>query len=616
MNIEKEAGNMTPKDFIEELKDYADIADASYAMLHYIDENEQIDFFLDKLKSENPNKDIKPPARWIYADGIKLGYEVETLTEIAKKNNRQEGQPTAYALAIEARFSQNIKILKPSENDFVKIDNTIQNFINREKKDLNVADQTLLVATTKEKQQQDKELTYHLSPRTKYFTSRFKLLHHQPNTSISGYSHTLFKDTQAKDINDAYILSFRGTETRVAEIFKDILTDGFIAIGVAIPQIISLVQFKNEVLKTIQKDIGDSTYQLNVVGHSLGGHLAQIFCFCHKTEAIHKLYTYNAPGFGGIPANLLNIAIRMIRLVGKLITKCAKKLFNLLGFTRKIIDKCIHTCNPEDSLENYIEYADTLKQEIGEEEIENLAKKAKELSKTHTNIEVHHIETIKKPLPTEESFSKESRQTLEPSISVISDLGYKYGLNIIDKLDYKNTQRLHLLYVGELETSYITTSHFLESILQIVYFYHYLLQSPSNQSKKQLNESIEKTLDYLNSYSRLLMELVYGNKLIKYITTITKTNSSDNYLSVYQREILYIFIRNPKKMKQQYEYSFNGKNETIQIGDIGDIGEKMQQDEVIKEVIIKNNIINTFLLLLALEIYTKIIDKNDMECLL
>lgn len=601
---------MTPKDFIEELKDYADIADASYAMLHYIDENEVLDANLDTMKANNPNPNIKPPARWIYADGIKLGYEVETLTEIAEKNNRQVGQPTAYALAIEARFSQNIKILKPSENGFVKIDNKIQNFINRKKEDLNVADQTLLAATTKGKQQQDKyKLTYHLSPRTKYFTSRFKLLHHQPNTSISGYSHTLFKDTQAKDIKDTYILSFRGTETRGAEIFKDmVLTDGFIAIGVAIPQIISLVQFKNEVLKTIQKDIGDSTYQLNVVGHSLGGHLAQSFCFCHKTEAIHKLYTYNAPGFGGALASFLNIAIRMIRLVGKLIVKCAKKLFNLLGFTRKIIDKCIHTCNPEDSLENYIEYADTLKQEIGEEEIENLAKKAKELSKTHTNIEVHHIETIKKPLPTEESFSREARQTLEPSISVISDLGYKYGLNIINKLDYKNTQRLHLLYVGELETSYIATSHFLESILQIVYFYHYLLQSPSNQSKKQLNESIEKTLDYLNSYSRLLMELVYGNKLIKNITTVTKANDSDNYLSVYQREILHIFIHNSKKMAQQYEYSFNGKNETIQTEDIE---EKMRRGGVIK-----NDIINIFLLLLALEIYTKIMDKNDMECLL
>lgn len=131
---------MTPKDFIEELKDYADIADASYAMLHYIDENEVLDANLDTMKANNPNPNIKPPARWIYADGIKLGYEVETLTEIAEKNNRQVGQPTAYALAIEARFSQNIKILKPSENGFVKIDNKIQNFINRKKEDLNVAD--------------------------------------------------------------------------------------------------------------------------------------------------------------------------------------------------------------------------------------------------------------------------------------------------------------------------------------------------------------------------------------------------------------------------------------------------------------------------------------------
>ena len=59
---------MNPKDFIEQLKDYADVADASYALLHYIDENEEIDYFLDELKSKNPNKSVKPPARWVYAD--------------------------------------------------------------------------------------------------------------------------------------------------------------------------------------------------------------------------------------------------------------------------------------------------------------------------------------------------------------------------------------------------------------------------------------------------------------------------------------------------------------------------------------------------------------------
>ncbi|STP14466.1 hypothetical protein [Helicobacter fennelliae] len=607
---------MTPKDFIEQAKDYADVADASYAMLHYIDNNEEIDPRDDEFRAKIPA--FKPPARWIYADGIKLGYEIKeeniNKSVLAKQlfNDKKIklGQPTAYALAIEARFSQDIEIKtpkydNPSELEPTLIDNRIQNLIYRDKKS---DKQKIEVSVNKERAIQDKN-TYHLSPRTKYFTSRFEILHHQLNTSMSGYSHTLFKDHLAKDSKDTYLLAFRGTEIRGAELFKDIvLTDGSIAIGVAIPQIISLVKFKKEVLKTIEKDIKDSIYKLNVVGHSLGGHLAQAFCLCHKTEAIHKLYTFNAPGFGGILASLLNIAIRVIRLVGKLIVKCAKKLFNLLGFTRKIIDKCVHTCNPNDTLENYTEYADTLKQEIGEEEIENLAINAKELSKAQTKIEVHHIETIKNPLPKEESFAREWKQTLEPSISVISDLGYKYGLNIIDKLDYKNTQRLHLLYVGELETSYVATSHFLESILQILYFYNYLLQSPSNQAKIQLSQSIEKALDYLNSYSKLLMELIYGNKLITNATTITKTSKNDNYLSVYQQEILHIFVHNPKKMAQRYEYDFNGKSEVIQMEDI--------KERVIKKELSKNDTMNTFLLLLALEIYTKIIDKNDMKCLL
>ena len=584
---------MNPKDFIEQLKDYVDVADASYAMLHYIDENEEIDYDLDERKSKNPNENVKPPARWIYADNIKLGY---------KKDN---GMPTAYALAIEARFSQNIEIKKFFRNEIEKIDNKIQNLIDRRKEDSKAAQQQILVATTKAKQNENPDLTHILSPRTKYFTSRFDILHHQPNTSISGYSHTLFKDHLAKDSHDRYILAFRGTELRGVEFFKDaVLTDGSIALGVAIPQIISLVKFKNEVLETIKKDIGDSNYQLNVIGHSLGGHLAQSFCLCHKKESIHKLYTFNAPGFGGALATAINIFLRIIRLIFKLLVRGVQKLLSLMGFRRKVIDKCIKTCNPNDALENYVEYADTLKQEIGEEETNNLATRVKELSKAHTKIEVHHIETIKKPLPTEESFSREIRQTLEPSISIISDLGYKYGLNILDKFDYKNTQRLHLLYVGELEKSYAATSHSLESILQITYFYHYLLQSPSNQTKPQLSQSVEKTLEYLNSYSKLLMDLVYGNKLIKNTTAITKTNSKDNYLSVYQKEILHIFINNPKKMAQEYQYDFNKETEAIQTADIT------------TKRLSKNDTTNVFLLLLALGIYTRMLDKNDMENLL
>ena len=137
---------MTPKDFIEQAKDYADVADASYAMLHYIDKNEVFDPRDDEFRAKIPA--FKPPARWIYADGIKLGYEIKeeniNKSVLAKQlfNDKKIKleQPTAYALAIEARFSQNIEIKTPKYNNPSKlelklINNTIQNLIYRNKKD-------------------------------------------------------------------------------------------------------------------------------------------------------------------------------------------------------------------------------------------------------------------------------------------------------------------------------------------------------------------------------------------------------------------------------------------------------------------------------------------------
>ena len=100
------------------------------------------------------------------------------------------------------------------------------------------------------------------------------------------------------------------------------------------------------------------------------------------------------------------------------------------------------------------------------------------------------------------------------------------------------------------------------------------------------------------------MDLVYGNKLIKNPTAITKTNSKDNYLSVYQKEILHIFINDPKKIAQEYQYDFNKETEAIQTADIA------------TKKLTKNDTINVFLLLLALGIYTRMLDKNDMENLL
>ena len=95
---------ISTKDLISKFKDYADIADASYAMLHWVNENEE-DGWFDKFKDE-------PPARWKFADYATKGDTLEELTEKAKNNNRQIGEPTAYALAIEARFNQDMFIFK------------------------------------------------------------------------------------------------------------------------------------------------------------------------------------------------------------------------------------------------------------------------------------------------------------------------------------------------------------------------------------------------------------------------------------------------------------------------------------------------------------------------
>ena len=43
---------ISTKDLISKFKDYADIADASYAMLHWVNENEE-DGWFDKFKDED-----------------------------------------------------------------------------------------------------------------------------------------------------------------------------------------------------------------------------------------------------------------------------------------------------------------------------------------------------------------------------------------------------------------------------------------------------------------------------------------------------------------------------------------------------------------------------------
>ena len=262
--------NLTNKEMVNKIKDYTDIADVAYAFFEYIDENE-IWSFSDKFYNEKILKTPKP--RWDYADYTYYGHTLEKLNQKAKENGRQIGQPTAYALCVEARFMQDLKIFKPSELKKPnpkpqKIDNSIHSFIDVDE-------------TTKEQM-----LFYtidNLSKRTKNFTSRFKLLKHQKNDD-EGFSATLFEDT--KD-NNKKILAFRGTEITPEDLYADVqLTTNRIT-----NQATSLIYFFMDNVIPILKE-GE---KINICGHSLGGYLTQVCAFTFA-EYIDEIYTFNSPG--------------------------------------------------------------------------------------------------------------------------------------------------------------------------------------------------------------------------------------------------------------------------------------------------------------------------------
>ncbi|MCR4941939.1 MAG: hypothetical protein K5978_04005 [Campylobacter sp.] len=90
-------------EIISDIKDHADLADAAYAFYEHVFENEKWNL-LDKFYNYKIKK--KPNARWDYADGITKGHEIEEISEELKNRGRQIGDPTAYAIVTESRFSQ------------------------------------------------------------------------------------------------------------------------------------------------------------------------------------------------------------------------------------------------------------------------------------------------------------------------------------------------------------------------------------------------------------------------------------------------------------------------------------------------------------------------------
>ena len=473
---------ISTKEQIIKFKDYADIADASYAFLHNIFENEKngLDDLYSKVGKDNaPEKivnsykdqEVEKPV-WRYADDITKGDKIDESNETDKSqaNNRKIGDPTAYALAIEARFNQDMVITKPISSEGEKpevkpINNEIQSFVYTDK-------------ITKESYVFVNKPNFHqISLRTKAFVNRYELVHHIKNTSITGFSSTLFYDSKFKN----YIIGFRGTETELNDL---VLADGMITfLGAGLSQIASMAMLKGDMYDAIREhklnlNPNDKSEVSNLVlsGHSLGGHLAQSFAFLY-TKDVKELYTFNAPGFGGIYASLLTIALRFVSFIAKAILKGVRWIARLLdpnGFVGKIASSIFNKIkgmfgfkDDKSTLKdcvNVVKNNEKACKEVGNKEVSSNINKS---SKGSHEVEIHHCDSVRHKIydkndeglfdasddSGEDSLKREWNQLYEPSTSVISDLGFRYGLEPLTRVgdgaefDYKNTDKLHLINI-------------------------------------------------------------------------------------------------------------------------------------------------------------------------
>ena len=451
--------NLTNKEMVNKIKDYADIADVSYAFFEYIDENE-IWSFSDKFHNERILK--KPNPRWDYADGINWKSEItkENETVLSKNNKRGIGQPTAYALCVEARFMQDLTIKLPSKSEILatqdknnalidkkeekpeyrKISNNIKNFIYV---DEDTKLQTIFYSVK------------NLSKRTKNFTSRFRLLKHQKNDD-EGFSATLFEDT--KD-NNKKILTFRGTEITPG----DLKADNQLATYRIPTQVNSLINFFLDSVIPILKD-GE---KINICGHSLGGYLTQVCAFTFY-EYIDEIYTFNSPGLLSDYANTVDFAHKIDRI--------DRILSNKNIFTKRRL-----TPNMQSML--------SCKKRLYANLI--LANKDHTYLPAPLNVNnIYHMKTDNDSL----AFNNKLYE------NAIQDLGVDINGNEV------------LINIGNvdaiLNTNVSISSHFLTYTAATLYFFSYLLEQKDNDEKTK-NVSLKGTFLYLNEFIEQNYKLIF-----------------------------------------------------------------------------------------------------------
>lgn len=134
--------------------------------------------------------------------------------------------------------------------------------------------------------------------------------------SLDGFQATLLKNE-----NNGYVLIIKGTDG-----FFDILNDLQFASGEIPCQVNSLIDFCDEELLNI---IG--TKQIKVIGHSLGGVLAQFFALAYPHNVRH-IITFNSPGVfdDGISSFLSGILGRYINNLNTFSNKTMNSIENAL----------------------------------------------------------------------------------------------------------------------------------------------------------------------------------------------------------------------------------------------------------------------------------------------
>ena len=502
------------KELINCFKDYIDIADASYAMLHNIFENEEgeLDRLLKKHGLENLpentinscRKEEKNKPVWRYKDNIKKGDILDGDIQDKDGNTiRKSGEPTAYALCIEANFMAEKFIKNPNSEEDEKpkqLENNVKRFIT--------------IPTDKDGNNTAPEIFYtqkDLSPRTKLFVNRYELVKHIPNQK-SGFSSTVFYDTAKSN----YIIGFRGTEIKG----NDFVDDLFMAItSRALMQISALQSLQSSMVEAINShslnlnsvdgEDKSSPKEIILSGHSLGGHLAQIYAVTFKDSGVKELYTYNAPGIdGGIIGSAFTWVVRFLSLIAKGIVRGAKYVARLIdpdGFLGKLVNSAF---NKIKGMLGFKDDKSTVKEcvnavEKNDEACKTLSNKDTSLNIKRASkgddlgIEIHHIESVKQSISKDEDgYERDWHMLWEPTLSAISDLGFKLGVGMADEIDYKNTDNRHLINI-------LVRSHSLKDSVMVLYLMCYLLEHKENASKIE-GKDIVGALDYLNEYIQSL----------------------------------------------------------------------------------------------------------------